>query len=685
MNSAPAAKTPSAASVYRKEAYAPLAKLALALVQAMLRTGYYAADHPEAKKAMKGLYAQFTGIVDERAGLTFSLLEKKDRTEITIDGFSTIPLPLHEVLIKGSADLYTPKFLDFFNRWKLLSFSIRPDTTAKEFDKFVELMSQPPSGGPIKEANERLTQALIDNDIINISIVFRHELIGKERRLPWRVRMALTRLRRDLRVLPLYKRATKEQMRRIKLQIIDDTIRPIRTPVLLKDFLINYDLIAANIAVLEESQVAREILANLGEEMLVSTAHQIIEDLKKLGEEDRPAPTGEAASAVITRCVGVLRDAADQLCAIGSVLDHDFLEALVQQKVLAPEQLPVEVQRAIETRRLANAFVQRKDDYLKYLRNPGANRATKKLVATICRITPDLLRRSEYGPVVEILAVVNEGRTVGRTARFFEQVAGLLQKGLQSEATIGYLLGDLRRQDKEQRTRLVEVLGFIGEAVAPGLVSVYEQSDDKSLRLSAFDAMQKIGAKALHPFLPTVPKIETDWAIVRHIITEVAELGDPALAQPLVALLYHENPHVRHSCLTALFKLQGANAEEHFLHALHDTEAEVRQTAVSHLAAINSRHPQAWDFYTRVLDPERRSGRRETDPVLIEVCRALTRLAEKDPDDKKKSEETLRAALRPVKPRGPLGLLKKPAPSHSATAQTAISEALSALGDEPPA
>ncbi len=682
MNATPSAKAPTAASLQRKEEYAPLSDFTLALIQAMLRTGYYAADHPEAKKAMTGLYEQFAELVKNRTGLIFSLLEKQDGTEVTIDGYGSAPMPLRHVMITGMAEMFTPKFLDFFNRWKLLSFSIRADSSQEEFDTFIELMSQPPSAdGPVVEANERLTKALVDNNIINISAVFRHEMVGRERRLPWRVRMALTRLRRDLRVLPMYKKATRDQMRRIKLQIIDDTIRPIRTPVLLKDFLINYDLIAADIAELEESQVEREIVANLGEEMLVMTAHQIIGDLKKKGDEDTPDETDEEASTVIGRCVGVLRDVADQLCAIGSVLDHDFLEALVKQKVLTADQLPVEVQRAIETRKLAEAFVGKKDQYLQYLRNPAAGEATKKLVATICRITPDLLRRSLYEPVTEIIQVLKDGAEVQQTARFFEQVSALLRKGICDEATIGYLLGDLRRQNKDGRARLVVILGFIGDVLGPGLLSIYEETDDKGLRLSAFEAMRNIGAKALQPFLVQLPNIEDDWAVVRHIITEVAELGDPSLAQPLVAFLYHANPHVRHASLTGLFKLQGNKAEKHFLRALQDEEAEVRQTAVAHLAATSSQHPQALEFYTSVLDPEG-SKSKEADAVLVEVCRALTNLANNSTDDRSKAEQVLLAALQPVKAKGPLGLLKKPTPRHSDAVQAAIWDALSAMGHE---
>ena len=45
------------------------------------------------------------------------------------------------------------------------------------------------------------------------------------RRLPWRVEMALSRMRRDLTLLPLYQHATPEDVSKIKLQIIFDVTR----------------------------------------------------------------------------------------------------------------------------------------------------------------------------------------------------------------------------------------------------------------------------------------------------------------------------------------------------------------------------------------------------------------------------------------------------------------------------
>jgi hypothetical protein len=67
---------------------------------------------------MTGLYEQFAELVKNRTGLIFSLLEKQDGTEVTIDGYGSAPMPLRHVIITGMAEMFTPKFLDFFNRWK---------------------------------------------------------------------------------------------------------------------------------------------------------------------------------------------------------------------------------------------------------------------------------------------------------------------------------------------------------------------------------------------------------------------------------------------------------------------------------------------------------------------------------------------------------------------------------------
>ena len=184
-----APQAPQGPAAPQAEQHALLGEFTLHLIQAMLRTGYYAADHPQAQKSLTGLYDQLSEVMGERPGLTYSVEQVRQERSIRIDGYTSDSLSLQQVMIKGMADLFTPKFLEFLDRWKLLSFSIRADCTAEEFHAFIGLISQPPTASQkTMEAAKRLTEAFLDRHILHISTVFDHDIVGRDRRLPWRVR-----------------------------------------------------------------------------------------------------------------------------------------------------------------------------------------------------------------------------------------------------------------------------------------------------------------------------------------------------------------------------------------------------------------------------------------------------------------------------------------------------------------
>ena len=286
--------------------YANLAQFTLSLIKSMLHSGYYAPDHPEAQKDLTDLHGEFTKLVKDRSELTYMVTMTGEERGLIIEGYDSAPLHLDQVMRTNMAELFIPKFLEFFDRWNLLSFSLKADISAEEFPSFIILMSRPPEGDQgTKEAGERLIQAFLDHRILHISTVFNYDIVGKERRLPWRVKMVLTRLRRDLQMLPLYKHVTPEELQRIKLQIMDDVIRPVRTPAFLKEFLVNCDLLATDIAVIREAQIERRTLESLSEEMLAATAWDLIKDLEKLSATQGQMG-GDRTSEERTRRVSVL-------------------------------------------------------------------------------------------------------------------------------------------------------------------------------------------------------------------------------------------------------------------------------------------------------------------------------------------------------------------------------------------
>lgn len=497
----------------------------------------------------------------------------------------------------------------------------------------------------------------------------------KDRELPWQVETALSRLRQDLQTLPLYSRATPEEIRRIKLQVINDVIRPIRTPELLKDFLINCDLVAAETAVLEETQVEREIVGDLSEEMLIATAWELIKDLEQLGTIQGKTSV-EGPSKQINRRLIILREVVGRLCGIGSAIKQDLLASLLKHQVLSVENLPPEIKRTVETLRLADTFLVRKDEYIESLGRIRQDESGRELATMVYQILPELLRRSEYQAVAKIVQAVNEGR---RTTQLLEELAGSLSQAMATEDIIRQLLKDMDSQDKERRNHLVEIVVSIGDQAGPGLLEAYAKSQTKTARMSIFEAMRRIGGNLLQRFLARLPDIEPDWFVVFHILETLSDHGDASLAQPISRFLHHARVHVRQAALTALFKLQGANTEHYFLQALQDGEGVVRKMAIAYLERIKSRHPQALEFYFKVLRGDDASVPPENDAVLIEVCHALAGFQGLSADDIGKAETILLAALRPAEQKGVLSWFKKPSPQYSEQLRTAIGEALAAI------
>lgn len=498
--------------------------------------------------------------------------------------------------------------------------------------------------------------------------------VGKERQVPWRVDKALGRLRQDLHNIPLYKGASPEEIRRIKLQVIEDVIRPIRTPELLKDFLVNCDLVAAEIAVLEETQIEREIVGDLSEDMLVATAWELIKDLEQPGAT-RVEMSGEGPSKQVTRRLFILCEVMDRLCGMGSAIKQDLLDSFLKHQVFSLEKLPPEIHRIVEAQRLVDTFLARKDEYVDSLRRIGQDESGKQLAVLVHRVLPELLRRSEYQAVAKILQAVNEGR---KTSQLLEELAGMLSHAMAAEDTIRHLLENLDSQDKDRRNHLVEILVFIGERAGPGLLEAYAKSQTKAGRMSAFEAIRRIGGNVLQRFLARLPDIEGDWFVIFHILETLGDQADASLAQPISRFLHHTRVHVRQAALEVLFKMLGPNAERYFLQALQDQEGVVRKMAVAYLGRIKSRHPKALEFYLKVLQGDPPLGPPENELFLIEVCHALAGCEGFSADAISKLERALLAALNPSEHKG-LSWFQKPSRQHSERLQAAIDEALAAV------
>ena len=85
------------------------------------------------------------------------------------------------------------------------------------------------------EATRRIKEACPDVQVIALTSYREDDLVQGRRQLPWRVRMAISRLRKDLRLIPLYAAATRKRLQEVKEELLHDITRPLRRPEFLKE------------------------------------------------------------------------------------------------------------------------------------------------------------------------------------------------------------------------------------------------------------------------------------------------------------------------------------------------------------------------------------------------------------------------------------------------------------------
>ena len=143
------------------------------LVKAMLRSGYYAPDHPESKKAKEDLPVPGRGL-GGRPGDRLISRSSAEATDILVSGVLDEPVSLRSLFTASTAEMFLPKLREYFERKGLISFSIKAGISAEHFESFVDIMSDPAvDKEDANEVGHLLTAALVRNRIQEISTVSR--------------------------------------------------------------------------------------------------------------------------------------------------------------------------------------------------------------------------------------------------------------------------------------------------------------------------------------------------------------------------------------------------------------------------------------------------------------------------------------------------------------------------------
>ena len=640
-----------------------LAQFVLDFIKALLKTGYYDPNHPEARQASSGLHAQFHTLLKDRFELGFVRTASAENPEIIVEGILTEPLSLAALLGKGVGALFVPKLSEYFERHALQTFAIKAGITAEEFQALIEVITRDPGVGR-GGAKANLGELLLERKVLHVSLLFSEDLVGRERRMNWRVRLALSRLKKDLRIVPLYRHAGEQALQRATHQIVEDVVRPVRRPDLLCTLLLNCDLVALDRALLGDVPLERQVVQSLPPLIVAPTLVATTKEVAAMAQ----AAGGMDSLSGAPRMRHLLVDLGDRVHAVGGDAGYDALAGLFQAKLLGAVDLSPSLREFLQVQRIAQSLAANPAAGLAQLRDILA-RGGQPAAALVGPLVADLLRRGQLPTACETL----------RLAQQMPKVAALAAETLSRETVIRPLLQRFVTDAKDARDQVVEVFVLIGQPAVGPLVELFSHSD-RGLRRAACTAVARFGAVAIAPLLERLERPNLSWYVVRNILMVLGEIGQE-VSLDFRKYIRHEHQRVREEAVTALGRLRVAEAEPLLLNALRDPHPDVRARAVASLGALRTKNIGAVHYMAEAIRRKGPGEREEDDTVQLQVCAAFQQLGNFRYGGAGRIEAVLAEALAGPGKRGFLGMFGGAGGRPKSPAvRAALIETLGAIG-----
>jgi HEAT repeat protein len=572
-----------------------LAQLTVALLKAMMTTGIYPPDHPSIRNVATEPYAYLKRLEPITNEITYMSASAAVGDEIVVEGALAESVKFSELVHTSMATHFAHKFTDYFQRNHLVSFSVKPRIGEEEFRRFLSLFMERRSKEEEQPGDALavpFSTVLLKNGIIHVSAMAREEMVGGERPLPWRVKMAISRLRKDLREIPLYSDASPEKIALVKTQAIQDITRPLRKPQFLKELLSNSDLITLGVQELQAVDVDHEIIWSLHPGMVISIAWEIVADLER------------AAWGVITQRVGqverrldlvlkeLLKKIALRLKEIDAVRTKELLQYLFQKKILLYRELPPAIQHELLVDKWTDQFLGSQDAVLErfsQITDPGVY---KEYITSFQEIFPELARRRMGKACAAMARILREHREVPSPDVLDRQERARVATARFTEPLVLDLFVPMAdAEDKELRGAALATLETFGERALALLFRILFQSQSAAVRREVAACVEKMGEDAHVSLMETLGQRGLEWYVYRNVIMLLGNTKCLAATGDVQRFISHPHPRVREETLRALQRLKGDKAVQEIVPLLRDSDKNVARKAMAALAQLKCTLP----------------------------------------------------------------------------------------------
>jgi hypothetical protein len=559
------------------------------LTRAIVKTSYYEPEHQAAAHAKIGLYDTFKLLLQDAAELTFLNQSTEGHRVVLVAGIFDEPIELERVMARGQAELVGQKLASYLEGRSLLSVSFKGTLDYAEFHRFIDLLAVP--AHLARGDDNDLVKALATQKVRGMSVVFKKDLVTR-RKLSWRVGLALTRLKKDLSILPLYEGLSDSELRRVRYEVFRDVVRPLRQVPLLREMLLNCDLVHEAVPILSREDIELLIQEGVAPEMLADLLQRFTKDVVEALRE------GDDRLADLLR---ITRNLARRLASSQEAVKEQVFRELFENEVLELTDLPSSLQVKIEVGRRTDRFLEAWRQHLHSFEEVSTPALYRKHLDLLLMVLPELLARFMLDPVVKIALVVARHRAVNdgfpeRQAMAAEWLAAVPLSPAGAE-----IASQVMSADKVRRQALLTLCGVLGTGGVPILFKALSECPTRSIRLELCEILVNLREQTSRFLAAELEKKNIPWYYQRNLLSLLGRVGSDS-DLPLVGYFLNDrHPRIRLEALLSVCALDPGAAEKMLVWALADSDPDVRGVAVRQLVERRSAAPELFDHFRSVL------------------------------------------------------------------------------------
>lgn len=615
----------------------------LSLMQAFLRTGYYLSGHPEARKAKTGLFEKFSAIAGKTGEITFLIADENGHRNIVVEGIDEKPRRLQDLMLRGMAETYTPRFITFLDRKDLLSLSLNSRMQSDEFSHFIDVMSEPSMtdmGGASAKAN--FANTLRERGIHNLSFVFREDFITAREKLPWRTRMALSRLKKDVHMIPVFRDLDEEELHRVKMQILNDILRPLGVPELAYSFLINLDL--ATSAAMSEDDAEDAVFSLINDKLMIALSVLFIKDIAGKTSGFPEHVTTDKKSRMLGKLCQALHHSHE--LQAGFILEKMFNLGFIPIEKL-PDSLRI---RVLTIKRMTNYLLSKNkllDSFDKTIEpDIYAPRAQ-----SMSSIVPYLVEGDKFEEAVNIVIMIaGHSQEKSNRAECAKQILSSIAEG----TTLSLAASAFLTTPKETRSVIGQLFLLLGQASFPHLHRILVESDDIWRGKQAVDLLLSMGSEAAFTLIQLIEQNKLPSDSIPLAIRQLGDVSEGSLRlsaiQVVERMIDDAHPNTRREALSALIRLQPTGRFTLFSSKVSDPELRVRKAAIRGIGMTGE--TRAFEYLTRFIETAEKNGREEDYEMASLAIESLGNLKESCRDVHGKVSEYLTQLVDRICPSG---------------------------------